>query len=150
MSCTALQQILEVPDKNDCFSNSSSANENGKKFAVENRAGRNICRVRVDDCLITSREIKKCDYLFAVIETSRYYLVELKGTAVADAVAQIVSTFDIVNRKIRETPQNYKGVIVSSAVPSATEQRFRKLQDKCFRDKKLRIVKTHIQHTERI
>jgi len=47
-------------------------------------------------------------------------------------------------------PKNIKGVIVSSSVPSATEQRFRKLQERCFREKRLKIIKTHIQHTEKI
>jgi hypothetical protein len=150
MSCIELQKLLEEPDKDDCFSRSSSAKENGKKFIFENKSNKTICRVRVDDCLITSKEVKKCDFLFKVNENNKYYLIELKGIAVIDAVAQIINTFEIVNIKVRTMPENYKGISVSSSVPSATEQKFRMLQDKCYREKHLRITKTHIQHTERV
>jgi hypothetical protein len=150
MPCTILQQLLAAPDKNACFSLSSSAQEHGKKFRFDNQSGKAICRVKVDGCLITSQETKKCDYLFSVSEGNKYYLIELKGVAVDDAVVQIIRTFDIVNSKIKAEPEHYKGIIVSSAVPSATEQRFRRLQDKCYREKRLKITKTHIQHIERV
>ncbi|WP_431213802.1 hypothetical protein ACQ86N_02560 [Puia sp. P3] len=152
MSCTALQQLLD-PSNADfevCFSTSSAAQEHGKKFRFENNGMKAICRVKVDGCLITSQQTKKCDYLFAVREDKAYYLVELKGINIDNAVAQIIQTFDIVNAKVKATPLSYTGVIVSSSVPAAAEQRFRRLQEKVYREKHLRIKKTHVHHIERI
>src|ERR1700720_476836 len=125
MSCTALQQQLDSSntEKEACFSTSSAAQEHGKKFRFENKGLKAICRVKVDGCLITSQMTKKCDYLFAVQEDNAYYLVELKGINIDDAVAQIIQTFDIVNAKVKSTPLNYTGVIVSSSVPASAEQR---------------------------
>lgn len=148
MSCIELQKILEASDKENCFSIASSARESGKRFAFDNRNNKTICRVKIDDCLITSKQIKKCDFLFRVFENNKYYLVELKGIAVMDAVVQIINTFEIVNIKIKANPENYKGIIVSSAVPSATEQRFRRIQDKYYKENRIRISKTHMWHKE--
>jgi hypothetical protein len=148
MSCVDLQKVLNIPGKDDCFSKSSSAKEKGKKFIFQNLLNKSICRVKIDDCLITNPELKKCDFLFKVLENNKYYLVELKGVAVIDAVAQILSTYHIINIKIQTKPENYKGIVVSSSVPSATEQRFRRLQDKCYRENRLAITKTHVLHSE--
>jgi hypothetical protein len=150
MSCIEFQGVLNANDKNDCFSNATSAKENGKKFIFDNRTNKSLCRVKVDKCLIADNSVKKCDFLFKVYEPSKYYLVELKGLKAEDGVKQIVSTYEIVNNYIKESVSNYTGVIVSSAVPAAAEQRFRKLQESCFKSKRLLIKKTHMVHVERI
>jgi hypothetical protein len=150
MSCSELLVLLDALDKKDCFSQSTSAQERGKKFSFNNPDRKSICRVKVDACLITNLEIRKCDFLFRVQENNKYFLIELKGMDVEHAVQQIINTYEIVNGRINTTPQNYKGVIVSSRVPAATEQKFRQLQDKCLREKRFKITKTHNSHTERI
>ena len=150
MSCEKLKQTLEVTSDNGCFATATSAKEGGKKFSFYNRSNKSICRVHIDDCLITDKTIKKCDYFFSVKEDESYFLVEFKGIAVDEAIQQILSTYEIVNEKIKSDAQNFKGVIVSSSVPSATEQRFRKLQERCFKEKRLKIIKTHIKHTEKV
>jgi hypothetical protein len=86
MTCDNLKTLLSGDD--NCFSNASSAIENGKKFILRNPNNKTVCRVRVDDCLVTDKTIKKCDYLFQV-NGSKFYLVELKGKSIDDAVAQI-------------------------------------------------------------
>ena len=149
MSCIELLIVLEAESKDNCFDNSPVAKEGGKRFAFYNSSNKTICRVRVDNCLITDQQ-KKCDFLFKIFEPGKYYLVELKGVNISEGVQQIINTFDIVNRKINTVPENYLGIIVSSSVPSAAQQKFRKLQEKCYRDKKLLIKKTHFQHIERI
>jgi hypothetical protein len=151
MSCTNLQKKLD-PDKNktDCFSTATSAKEKGKQFILKNKSKSSVCKVKVDGCLITDMETKKCDYLFEVEGGKAYFLVELKGTDVETAVEQIVTTFDILNAKIKANARIFIGVIVSSAVPNATELKFRGLQERMARDKHLRIKKTHIVHIEPI
>lgn len=150
MSCVKLKQVLEVEPDNNCFETATSAREGGKRFSFLNITRKTICRVHIDDCLITDKTVKKCDYLFNVNEDNLYYLVEFKGVAVDEAVRQIISTYEIVNEKIKQDAQNFKGVIVSSSVPAGTEQKFRRLQERCFKEKRLKITKTHIQHTEKI
>jgi hypothetical protein len=149
MCCAELKMLLEANDKDDCFDHSHAAHEGGKRFVFTNTGDKIICRVRVDDCLITGHE-KRCDFLFKICELEKYYLVEFKGVKVEDGVGQIINTYTIVNKKIKTLPQNYSGIIVSSSVPAATQQRFRQLQEKCYREKGFRIRKTHWQHEEPI
>lgn len=133
-----------------CFSNASSAIENGKKFILNNTSGKTICRVRVDNCLIKDQTIKKCDFLFNVEEEDKFFLVELKGVDLGTAIKQIESTFDIVNQKIKVTASNYTGIIVSSAVPRASTLKFQNLQDKLYRNKKLLIKRKSFVYEERV
>lgn len=149
MCCAELKVVLAAADDAICFDHSHAAHEGGKRFVFVHAGDKSICRVKVDGCLITGSE-KRCDYLFKVCEAERYYLVEFKGVRIEDGVEQIVNTYTIINKKIRTAPKHYSGIIVSSSVPSATQQRFRKLQEDCYRKLKLKIRKTHRQHEERI
>jgi hypothetical protein len=149
MPCVELKKTLQAENKNDCFDNSHVAKEHGKRFSFNNTTNKSICRVRIDNCFITGLE-KRCDFFFKIETPVKYYLVELKGVKVDEGIKQIISTYENVNSKIKALPQDYTGVIVSSSVPKATDQRFRKLQDKCLREKKLKIRKTHLQHIEPI
>ncbi len=148
MACDNLRSILNSDAA--CFSTAGSATENGKKFFFNNPANKKICRVHVDNCLIKDQSIKKCDYLFEIQEDSRYYLVELKGKSIDIAIEQITSTFEFVNKKIKAPAASYTGIIVSSAVPKAANQKFKNLQDKLFRDKKLLVKRKQNQYEERI
>ncbi len=148
MTCEDLRTILKANAA--CFSNSSSAIENGKKFIINNISGKTICRIHVDNCLIVDQNIKKCDFLFNIEEDGKYYLAELKGVDVDTAIKQIESTFEYLNREIKSTPQNYTGIIVSSAVPQAAHQKFKNLQERLYRDKKLMVKRKQFHYEERI
>ena len=155
MCCESLKEALDAKSKANCFSQSTVAEEKGKKFSFNNSVRKGICRVKVDNCLIENKNIPKCDYLFKVCEAeeknSKYYFVELKGVNVDHAVTQIIKTFEMVRSKLKQSPpENYKGYVISSAVPSATEQKFRKLQDKCLKEHKLSITKRSNQWVEKI
>jgi hypothetical protein len=147
MCCAELQVILASPDK-DCFSERTVAREKGKKFTLDNRTGQPVCRVKIDNCLTTSRQTRKCDFLFKACGPDKYFLVELKGIDISDAVLQIVSTYNTISPRINKKPEQFKGVVVSSSVPAATDQKFRRLQEKHYREKRLLITKTHFHHTE--
>lgn len=134
----------------DCYSNESSAHENGKKFTLNNVSKKTICKIRVDNCLIKDKNIRKCDFFFSVNEDRKFYLVELKGQSIIDAVEQIKSTFTIINAKIREDSKNYTGVVVSSAVPKAADQKFKTLQQKIYKNHKLMIKRKQIHYIENI
>ena len=135
----ALITALGADDKAECFDNSTTAKEKGKEFRLENKSKKTICRVKVDGCLIDDKRTKRCDYLFRICETEKYFLVELKGnSSLSDAVIQISRTFDFINERLKLSPQYFEGVIVASKVPRAN-LKFRKVQEKCYRDKKLKI-----------
>lgn len=141
MRCIELKQILDSGNLHaNCFSVSSVATENGKRFELDNRTNADICKVRVDGCLITDNDVRKCDFFFEVGGiTKSYFLVELKGVDLNSAVKQIESTYDLLNAKLRVSVENFKGIIVASAVPAAANQTFRKLQEKLFRSKGLHL-----------
>lgn len=134
----------------ECYSNASSAIEKGKRFVLNNKSRKTVCRIRVDNCLIIDKQIKKCDFFFAIEETKKYYLVELKGQSIDDAVEQIKSTFSIINKKIGEDANNYVGIVVSSAVPKAADQKFKTLQQKMFKEHGFMIKRKQIHYQEDI
>lgn len=145
----ACDEIFEILGGNrECYSNSTAALENGKKFALNNRNGKSICKVRVDNCLIIDNAIRKCDFLFYIKEDKKVFLVELKGQSVDDALFQIKSTFDIVNQRLKAAPSQYVGVVVSSAVPKAADQKFKILQQKLYRDHKLMVTRKQIKYEQ--
>lgn len=148
MACDDILQILGGDQI--CYSNSSSALENGKKFILNNRNKKTICKIRVDDCLIKSKEIKKCDFFFSIREDRKYFLVELKGQSLTDATEQIKNTFSEVNNKLKESPSQFTGIIVSSAVPRAADQKFKSLQERIFKQHKLIIKRKQIHYEENV
>ncbi|OYQ62397.1 hypothetical protein B9G53_22515 [Pseudanabaena sp. SR411] len=91
-SCTVCQQGTEIPafDK-----------KNKKiKYILQNPSRRKVCKVQIDDCVITSQTQRKCDYLMIVCESKLsnqpesvdLYFIELKGRDLMSAVEQLTET----------------------------------------------------------
>lgn len=152
MSCVELKRVLDPETlHNNCFSASSSATENGKRFGFDNRTNAKICKGKIDGCFITDNAVRKCDFFFEVrTEVNNYFLVELKGVDLISAVKQIESTYDFLKKKLNIPVQYYTGIIVASAVPGAANQSFRALQDKLCRSKGLRLERRSGQHIVRV
>ncbi|MGB0562055.1 MAG: hypothetical protein ACPGVO_09660 [Spirulinaceae cyanobacterium] len=70
------------------------AQESRRKYILENPSRKAVCRIRVDQCVITSSQTKKCDYLILVCNDNVAYLVELKGRDFLGSVRQLASTID--------------------------------------------------------
>lgn len=105
--------------KEECFEYKASANENGKSIRFNNPSKKDILRIKVDNCLITSSLINKCDYVFVVCEDEAVHFVELKGNAerLQKPYDQIVSTIEHFE-KHKQTPKNKRfGYIVGANVP---------------------------------
>ncbi|WP_212375536.1 hypothetical protein [Acetobacter persici] len=68
--------------------------ENGKVFSIRNDDKKPIIVCRVDNCLISSNNDEKCDFMFIVEndKKEKYILVELKGKDYTKAVRQIINT----------------------------------------------------------
>ena len=143
MCCNQLIKILGATDSEGCFDNSNVAKENGKEFRINTK--KTLCRIKNDGCLTTSNTENKCDYIFKVCETSEILLVELKGGDFATALDQIIASYKKIYSKLIAGHPAYKGYIISSSVPAAAEQKFRKLKEKCKKDHNLIVDKKHFK-----
>jgi len=141
MSCEGLKISID-PNKicPDCFSNSTVATENGKRFSILKPAHIPVCKAHIDGCLIKSQQVRKCDFFFEVsTNPKRYFLVELKGVDLDTAVSQLSSTYDQLNATLQAAPEQFTAVVVSSAVPARADAKFRNAQEKLRRSKGLKL-----------
>jgi len=100
----------------NCCTKSNVASENGKRFEINSMES--FTRIRIDDCLIISKEVQKCDFGFVRHSTDEFYFVELKGKDVKTAFNQIISTITIFKTDFIRIPQGKRfGFIVSSRNP---------------------------------
>ncbi|WP_025142479.1 hypothetical protein [Pedobacter jeongneungensis] len=143
MSCDSLKLALDPHNQHaDCFSNSTAANENGKRFSIVKPDTVSVCKVKVDGCLINDQQRRKCDYFFEVASVPKqYFLVELKGVDLNTAITQLESTYDQLSAKITATPDQYAAIIVSSAVPAKANAKFRTAQLRLREKKRLKLDK---------
>ena len=104
-----------------CSSISTVASENGKRFEII--SNELFTRIRIDDCLITSKTVEKCDFGFLRHSNNEFYFVELKGKDIRKALNQIISTISNFENNFIKIPKNkIHGFIVSSRNPlSGTE-----------------------------
>ena len=101
-----------------CCTKNNVASENGKRFEID--SNEDFTRLKIDNCIITSMAIEKCDYGFVRHANDDFYFVELKGSDIEKAFSQIVSTINFFNANLVIIPKNKRlGFIVSSKVPSA-------------------------------
>ncbi len=91
---SAPQWLLALGIPEGCVSNSSSAEERGRRFSIHSQPGDEIWRVHVDGCWVCDN-VKRVDYLFwgrSAAGRRVVLLVELKGQDFGRALQQIEST----------------------------------------------------------
>lgn len=110
-----------IAEYHNCCSKSKVASENGKRFEII--SNEDFTRIRIDDCLIASQEVQKCDFGFIRHSNNEFYFVELKGKDVKKALNQITNTITIFESTfIKISKEKRFGFIVSSRNPlSSTE-----------------------------
>ena len=97
------------------------AEENKRKYILNNKAQKKICKIRIDGGVIDSQTQSKCDYMMVVCQSDKgsqttdsgeiVYLIELKGKDLIKAVEQLTQTmtyFDYENN-----PQVFARAVVS-------------------------------------
>ncbi|MNL39755.1 hypothetical protein D3C87_1620510 [compost metagenome] len=104
-----------------CCSKSNVASENGKRFEIV--SNEDFTKIRIDNCLIASQQVQKCDFGFVRHSNNDFYFVELKGKDVKIALDQIISTISIFDSTLIRIPKDRRfGFIISSRNPlSSTE-----------------------------
>ncbi|BAZ27769.1 hypothetical protein NIES4074_01970 [Cylindrospermum sp. NIES-4074] len=68
--------------------------KNKQEYRLNNSTEQEICKIRVDGCLIIDKEGKKCDYLILSCQDKLAFFVELKGSDLKEAIRQIDSSLD--------------------------------------------------------
>ncbi|MBS7232637.1 hypothetical protein KHA90_16585 [Flavobacterium psychroterrae] len=105
----------------DCCSKSKVASENGKRFEIV--SNEDFTKIRIDDYLIPSKKVQKCDFGFVRHSNDEFYFVELKGKDVKIAVEQIISTINIFESTIVKVSKEKRfGFIVSSRNPLSSAE----------------------------
>jgi hypothetical protein len=78
--------------------------EKGKKYILNNLSRRQVCKIRIDQCVYKSQTDRKCDYSIIVCEPANtsetLYFIELKGNKFLDAVDQLIETLDYFRPQI--------------------------------------------------
>lgn len=105
----------------NCCTKSNVASENGKRFEII--SNEHFTKIRIDDCLIPSNVVEKCDFGFIRHSNNDFYFIELKGKDIHKAMNQIISFITIFETNFIKIPQEKRfGFIVSSRNPlSGTE-----------------------------
>jgi len=152
MSCDSLKFALDPNNQHsNCFSNSTAANENGKRFSIIKPAAVSVCKVKVDGCLINDQQRRKCDYFFEVGTTPKqHFLVELKGMDLETAITQLEATYEQLSTKIGPNPEHYSAIIVSSAVPAKANANFRAAQVRLREKKGLKLDRRTNQYEQTV
>ena len=73
---------------------------NKQEYRVTNDNGKEICKIKVDGCLI--KEGERCDYLILYCEDKSAFFVELKGHDLQKALSQIDSSINKLKDEIPE------------------------------------------------
>ena len=101
-----------------CCIESKVASENNKRFEI--LLEEKFIRFKIDDCLINSKKIEKCDFGFYRKLNEDFYFVELKGKQISKALDQIISTINYFENNLIKIPKNNRfGFIICSKVPKA-------------------------------
>jgi len=104
-----------------------TAEENKRKFTINNPSGKQIKKIQVDGCLIKSG--KRCDYMFEINQSQKpvaqVIFLELKGCDIEKAYQQLIATIDFFQAKAKSCEKEYainckkECHIVASRVPKA-------------------------------
>ena len=83
--------VIAGPDRRALFVFTDQKSKS--KYVAKNKNGKEACGVRIDGGLITSNDVKKCDYGLC-IDDDRFFLIELKGKDLSRACKQLLFTFN--------------------------------------------------------
>ena len=84
-----------------------------RKYIAENIHKKLVYRYKVDDGIITSKALPKCDFAFYV-EDDRVYFIEMKGSDYNHAIDQIDSTITILLERPQLTVASVNARVVLS------------------------------------
>lgn len=142
MKCSCQYFQENYPDCTSCSKDKKIlVQENKRKYILENLSSKQICKIRIDGCVIDAQTQRKCDYLIIVckpenesndqIDTvNQIYFIELKGKDLIGAVEQLTQTIEYFKTQV--SGKLFARVVLSKvSVPRTIEvdARVKKLKD---------------------
>jgi hypothetical protein len=106
-----------------------TADENGKKYVIENVSGYQLRKVKIDKCIKAGENGKKCDYLFHLKKDHKQvvFFVELKGGKVTKGLKQVATTLELLSNEFVNA-QLMVRIIGSRSVPGInSDEKFKSL-----------------------
>lgn len=101
--CESRQKIIVSRDeKSSCQHRANNKEENL------------VRHYRIDGCVVTSKNVKKCDFLLLNDEKKNAYLIELKGTNIMRAIEQLESTERMLENDLQRYQIYYRIVYRSN------------------------------------
>lgn len=87
--------------------------EKGKEYIAKNIDGKLLAGFQVDDGIIKSKEMRKCDKAI-LVNDERLYFIELKGADIDTACEQLLSTYEFFLKYFKQY-EYYFRVVLSKA-----------------------------------
>lgn len=136
-------------DPNQLFKDGKPETTNNQTITCSEKRSRYIawnpkrklnCKIRIDNALIKSNSVPRCDYGLWVEEGNRMILIELKGSDVDRALEQLFSTHELFQSWFKKEDFSYSFRVVPTrvSVPNLQE-RVKQLRRKGF-DFKIQTV----------
>lgn len=107
--------------------------ENGNKHVVVNPSQHEIYQYHIDGGIVTGTEKKRCDYIVEVMrqnDTPMVFVIELKGSDLKAAIAQINSTVTKFQREMNGYRIKPRIIIHKVASHDVYDSEYRKLKRK--------------------
>jgi hypothetical protein len=115
---------------------------NPQEYRVTNSSSKELCKIRVDGCLIKAG--KKCDYLILSCEDKLAFFVELKGQDLIEALGQIDASITRLIPKMPDFKFYARIVLNKNPTPdinSSVEIKLKKRLKKLNGDNSLELIK---------
>ena len=110
--------------------------EQRSKMTFSNKARRGYKKIKIDGCVFSAIDGKKCDWLLQSCQYGDQYFVELKGSDYKEAERQIAATIDRLP-KTTEDAKRSAFVILANRGPKIDT--WRQMTEKKYKDKGIKI-----------
>ncbi len=110
-----------------------NASENRSKYSLNNPHQKEVCKIKVDNCLEKESSSKQCDYLFLSCNTLRAFFIELKGKDLTHAIQQLDQSIDNLSPSIEEFAINARVVLSKTQTPDLRTTKYKKFVTKVKR-----------------
>ncbi|MGI5084538.1 hypothetical protein [Treponema putidum] len=149
LDATLSKHITAGPDRRLIF----AMEEHNKEYIVKNCNKKEACIIKIDGALISSKDVKKCDYGLCV-EDNRFFLIELKGVDLSQACKQLLYTLDYMRQKYTNYEYFCRAVVTrmpskkdKTGAPGNYPSSYKKLLQKLLNNEHLRCASRELHET---
>lgn len=99
-----------------------AVSEKRSRYELHNNSAKEICKIKVDGCLINNGA--RCDYLFLICNDEIAFFVELKGKNLKHAIEQLNNSIDTILPSIGSFKIHARVIVFSVTVPNVQNNPF--------------------------